>query len=495
MLKTLTPHSFRNQILLLLLSSLIAAQLVSFFLVVGERSFVSVTQRVDNTIYQFSTFANLVESTPGYLHDDLLASVNDEKSFYRLNDSEQLIAQEKESVNRVNIEAQKRFIQYLEKSDYSIGSPLIIVTDSSDEDFSDVQNNYQTFMQSLTAKPDENFSRQMFGSSPAFDRLDIEAQLPSGLWLYASFKIEKLSIGLQARLISIVALTIIIVGITGFLITIKMTNPISSLAAASEKLGKGQSVPRLKEKGPNDIREALAAFNNMNDRLTQLLSSQKQMLGAISHDLRSPLTSLRLRLESIDEGEEKEKMITTVEEMNEMIAAILNFTREEAEDQSREVSRPVDLYNFCDSLIGEYAETGRQCKLIYNAGEDQSFHCRYISLRRALRNIIDNGLRYGEQVTLMVSQTSIVSHTTTASQKDTGSVLFEFIDKGTGLPESELQNVLKPFYRPDKARPKADGGIGMGLSISESIIKAHGGHINLSNHSDGGLKVSITLPL
>ncbi|MDG2035039.1 MAG: ATP-binding protein, partial [Pseudomonadales bacterium] len=110
-------------------------------------------------------------------------------------------------------------------------------------------------------------------------------------------------------------------------------------------------------------------------------------------------------------------------------------------------------------------------------------------------NIIDNGLRYGEQVTLMVSQTATASHTTTASQKDTESVLFEFIDKGTGLPESELQNVLKPFYRPDKARPKADGGIGMGLSISESIIKAHGGHINLSNHSDGGLKVSITLPL
>ena len=487
MFNALTPHSFRNQILLLLLSSLIVAQVISFFLIIGERSFVSITQRVDNSIYQFSTFANLVETTPEYLHSELLESVNDEKSFFRLHDTEQLIATKPAKLNRVNLEAQQRFIEYLEQSDYSIGNPVIIVTDIGDEAFSQVEESYQTLNQTLTEgltqATNKPIIQRLFGHSPAFDRLDIEAQLPSGLWLYASFKIEKLSIGLQARLISIVALTIVIVGITGVLITIKMTNPISSLAAASEKLGKGQSVPRLEVKGPNDIREALSAFNNMNTRLTQLLSSQKQMLGAISHDLRSPLTSLRLRLESIDDGEQKEKMINTVEEMNEMIAAILNFTREEADEQSQEVSRPVDLYNFCESLIAEYTDTGRACTLEYNGNEDQVFNCRYISLRRAMRNIIDNGLRYGKQVALTVNQI------------DTNYVLFIFSDKGPGLAENELKNVLKPFYRPDKARRVMDGGIGMGLSISESIVKAHGGHIKLANSKKGGLDVSITLPL
>ncbi len=488
MFNALIPHSFRNQILLLLLSSLIVAQVVSFFLVVGERSFVSITQRVDSSIYQFSTFANLVETTPEYLHVELLESVNDEKSFFRLNDTEQLIATKPAKVNRVNLEAQQRFIEYLEQSDYSIGNPVIIVTGTGDEAFSQVEKSYQALTDGLTAAANKSITQRAFGLSPAFDRLDIEAQLPSGLWLYASFKIEKLSIGLQARLISIVALTIIIVGITGFLITIKMTHPISRLAAASEKLGKGQSVPRLEEKGPNDIREALSAFNNMNTRLTQLLSSQKQMLGAISHDLRSPLTSLRLRLESVDDGEQKEKMINTVEEMNEMIAAILDFTRVDAEEKSSEVSRPVDLYNFCDSLIAEYTETGRACSLDYQGGEDQVFNCRYISLRRALRNIIDNGLRYGEQVSLSVNQI------------DADTIILIFSDRGPGLPEDELKNVLKPFYRPDKARRMTDGGIGMGLSISESIIKAHGGSIGLANgdasHSaNKGLRVSVTLPL
>lgn len=483
MFNTLIPHSFRNQVLLLLLSSLVVAQIISFFLIIGERSFISITQRIDNSIYQFSTFANLADTTPEYLHSELLESVNDEKSFFRINETKQLSTIKKTKLNRVNLEAQQRFTEYLAQSDYSIGNPIIIVTDIGNEAFTQVEKNYQTLTDGLLSAPNQHINRQIFSHSPAFDRLDIEAQLPSGLWLYGSFKIEKLSIGLQARLISLVALTIIIVGITGVLITIKMTNPISSLAAASEKLGKGQSVPRLEEKGPNDIREALSAFNNMNTRLTQLLSSQKQMLGAISHDLRSPLTSIRLRLESIDDGEQKEKMINTVEEMNEMIAAILNFTREEADEQSQEVSRPVDLYNFCESLIAEYTDTGRACTLEYNGNEDQVFNCRYISLRRAMRNIIDNGLRYGKQVTLTVSQI------------DTNNVLFIFSDKGPGLAENELKNVLKPFYRPDKARRVMDGGIGMGLSISESIVKAHGGHIKLANSKKGGLDVSITLPL
>lgn len=488
MFNALIPRSFRNQILCLLLGSLVIAQIISFFLVIGERSFISVNQRVDNSIYQFSTFANLVESTPDYLQYDLLESANDEKSFFRLNEQAQLLIPQQADSDRITLEAQQRFIQYLEQSDYGAGSPFIIVTSNHNESFAHVKNSYESFLSDIKKQPQESIYQQYFSFSPAFDRLDIEAQLPSGLWLYATFNIEKLSIGLQTRLISIIALTIIIVGITGFLITIKMTNPISSLAAASEKLGKGQSVPRLKEQGPQDIREALAAFNNMNSRLTQLLSSQKQMLGAISHDLRSPLTSLRLRLESVQDSDDKEKMINTVEEMNEMIAAILNFTRVDAEEKSSEVSRPVDLYNFCDSLITEYTDTGRDCSLDYQGGEDQVFNCRYISLRRALRNIIENGLRYGEQVMLSVNQV------------DNETIVLTFSDKGPGLAEDDLKNVLKPFYRPDKARRMMDGGIGMGLSISESIIKAHGGSICLANgdasHSaNKGLRVSVTLPL
>ncbi|MBT5293073.1 MAG: hypothetical protein HOL40_05055 [Cellvibrionales bacterium] len=488
MLNALIPRSFRNQILCLLLSSLVIAQIVSFFLVIGERSFISANQRIDSSIYQFSTFANLVESTPDYLQYDLLSSVNDEQSFFRLNEQAQLVIPTQANSNRITLEAQQRFIQYLEQSDYSIGSPFIIVTNNHNEAFSHVENSYETFLTGLNNQSKESGYQQFFRFSPAFDRLDIEAQLPSGLWLYATFNIGKLSIGLQARLISIVALTIIIVGISGFLITIKMTNPISSLAAASEKLGKGQSVPRLKEQGPQDIREALSAFNNMNDRLTQLISSQKQMLGAISHDLRSPLTSLRLRLESVEDSADKEKMINTVEEMNEMISSILDFTRVDAEEKSIETSRPVDLYNFCDSLIAEYIDTGRACSLDYHGAEDQVFNCRYISLRRALRNIIDNGLRYGEQVALRVNQI------------DAKTIVLIFSDKGPGLAEDDLTKVLQPFYRPDKARRIMDGGIGMGLSISQSIIKAHGGSICLANddasHSvNKGLRVSVTLPL
>ena len=168
------------------------------------------------------------------------------------------------------------------------------------------------------------------------DRIDTEVQLASGLWLYGSFKLEKLSTGIQIRLLGLTLLTVTIVSLVGVFISLRMTKPISSLADASEKLGKGQVVDRLEEIGSADIRHATSAFNTMNTRVMLLLENQKQMLGAISHDLRSPLTSLRLRLENLNDGQSKEKMISTVDEMNGMISSILTFTRQQADENHSE---------------------------------------------------------------------------------------------------------------------------------------------------------------
>ena len=262
-----------------------------------------------------------------------------------------------------------------------------------------------------------------------------------------------------------------------------MTKPISSLADASEKLGKGQVVDRLEEIGSADIRHATSAFNTMNTRVMLLLENQKQMLGAISHDLRSPLTSLRLRLENLDDDQSKEKMISTVEEMNGMIAAILTFTRQQADENHSEATEKVELKNFFYSLIEEYTDTHRDCHLDYNVNQVNHFECRYISLRRALRNIIDNGLRYGNKVNIIV---------TNLNQRQLN---INIRDNGPGIPEQHLNDVLKPFFRPDQARAHNDGGIGMGLAISESIITSHGGVLELGNHPEGGVEAFISLPL
>lgn len=484
MLTKILPRTFRSQIVWLLLSSLIIAQSVSFFLIVGERSLVSMDQRIDQSLNEFFTFADLVDATPDYLHDDLLLSINDPNRFFRLNENFQLMKTDPllTGDNRSNTIAQKRLLERIEETDFRMGDALIIITSVTNNEHEKVNNSYAEFI-ALREPTNLNRWQQWLNPQLIYDRIDTEVQLPSGLWLYGSFKLEKLSTGIQIRLLGSTLLTIAIVSLAGVFISLKMTKPISSLADASEKLGKGQAVQRLEEIGSDDIRHATSAFNTMNTRVMLLLESQKQMLGAISHDLRSPLTALRLRLENLDDSQSKEKMISTVEEMNDMIAAILTFTRQQADENNGEASEKVELKTFFNSLIEEYTDTYRNCHLDYNVNKINHFECRYISLRRALRNVIDNGLRYGDKVNIIV---------TNLSERQ---LQINIRDNGPGIDEQFLKDVLKPFFRPDQARAYHDGGIGMGLAISESIITSHGGALSLRNHPDGGLEASISLPL
>ena len=484
MLKKMLPRTFRSQIVWLLLSSLIIAQSISFSLIIGERSLVSMDQRIDQSLNEFFTFADLVDTTPDYLHDDLLLSINDQNRFFRLNEDHQLIKTGSllTQDNRRNIIAQKRLLQRIEDTDFRMGNALIIITPVTNNEHEKVNNSYAEFI-AQREPTDLNRWGQWLKPQLSYDRIDTEVQLSSGLWLYGSFKLEKLSSGIQIRLLGLTLMTVTIVSLVGVFISLRMTKPISSLADASEKFGKGQVVDRLEEIGSADIRHATSAFNTMNTRVMLLLENQKQMLGAISHDLRSPLTSLRLRLENLDDGKSKEKMISTVDEMNGMIASILIFTRQQTDENHSEATEKVELKKFLNSLIEEYTDTHRDCHLDYNVNQFNHFECRYISLRRALRNIIDNGLRYGDKVNIIV---------TNLNQRQLNITIR---DNGPGIPEQYLNDVLKPFFRPDQARANNDGGIGMGLAISESIIKSHGGELYLRNHPEGGLEASLSLPL
>ena len=484
MLKKLLPKTFRSQIVWLLLLSLIIAQALSFFLIIGERSLVSMDQRIDQSLNEFFTFADLVDATPDYLHQDLLITINDQHRFFRLNEDIQLLKSTLPVTqgNRSNAIAQQRLMAYIKKTDFRIGEAIIIITAVTDEDVSQVENNYVDFIK-LREMQTMNRWQQWINPELSYDRIDAEAQLASGLWLYGSFKIEKLSTGIQIRLLGLTLFTVIIVSLVGIFISLRMTRPISALADASEKLGKGQVVDRLDEIGSDDIRYATAAFNTMNTRLMMLLDNQKQMLGAISHDLRSPLTSLRLRLENLDHSQSKDKMINTVEEMNGMISTILTFTRQQADENNGEASEKVALQPFFKDLADEYIDTNRNCDLDYCVNNVSHFECRHISLRRALRNIIDNGLRFGQKVYIKVQCINDKQLHVTIR------------DDGPGIPTEYLQDVLRPFFRPDQARAQNDGGIGMGLAISETIVTSHGGKLLLQNHSDGGLEACIILPL
>ena len=473
------PRTFRWQIVTLLLGSLLISQLISSYIIIGERSLISINERIDKSVNSFFTLAELLINTPEYLHEDLLKSVNNEKSLYRLNDNKTLISEIVYDKKNNSI-ANDRLFNFFKNTDFSVGSPVIIITPGSSLEFLDINSDYNEY---ISQYGDQLISKKLFQLQPNYDRIDIEALLPSGQWLNSTFITKKLSLGLQLRLIGIILITLTTVSLIAIFISIKLTKPIQDLAKASDKLGKGQNVEKLNESGSEDIKEALVAFNIMNERIMDLLSNQKEMLGAISHDLRSPLTSLRLRLESLKDNKSKDKMIQTVEEMNGMISSILTFVRQEANENALEKSQKVNVYSFCQSLIEEYTDTNRNCQLNFKIKKNIFFYCKYSSLRRALRNIIDNGLNYGTKIIFSVEH------------KTNEKIIFSIIDDGPGVPEEHISEIKKPFFRADMSRNSDKGNIGMGLAISEAIVKAHGGNMNLANHSSGGLEVIIEIPI
>ncbi len=273
--------------------------------------------------------------------------------------------------------------------------------------------------------------------------------------------------------LSLMAIGVIIVSVW---IIRKVTKPLRVFTAASKRLGKDVDAPPLVVTGPNELKEATSAFNEMQDRLRQLIENRTQMLAAISHDLRTPITLLRLRAEFVEDREQKEKMQATLSDMEKMVSSTLSFAKEDAVQE--DVER-VDIGALLESICDDYQDTGKD--VTFENRTEIIASCRPLSLRRALSNIIENGLKQGSKVDVSIKQCP--SH-----------IQITLTDNGPGLPQQELEKVFTPFYRPDTARGPGTGGIGLGLSVVRSIIDKHGGKIELSNANSGGLRACIELP-
>ena len=256
----------------------------------------------------------------------------------------------------------------------------------------------------------------------------------------------------------------------------RATQPLQRLAQQAEHFGRGQEIPLLPESGPVEIRETLAAFNRMQTRLNRFVQDRTRMLAAISHDLRTPLTSLRLRCEFLADGEDKERMLDTLSQMEEMLKATLSFARDE---YASEPSRDVDLLSLLQSLSDDYQERGEAVRLL--AEGKLVYTCRPALIRRAMQNLLDNALRYAgsAEIVLDIQPTQL-------------RIMVQ--DKGPGIPQEWLEQVFKPFVRLDSARNTESGSVGLGLSIARTLIHQHGGELTLANRPEGGLSATITLP-
>jgi signal transduction histidine kinase len=261
----------------------------------------------------------------------------------------------------------------------------------------------------------------------------------------------------------------------------RLTRPVSDLAAAAERLGRDVNAPPLPENGPEEVATAARAFNTMATRIRRFVGDRTQMVAAISHDLKTPITRLKLRAELLDDDEQRRKILLDLEEMEAMIAATLAFARDDA---AAEPSVPVDLAALCRTVLDEAADANPDLAetVDYAGPEHLTVRARPVALKRALANLVGNAISYGGAARLELAQAA------------PGQLRITIDDDGPGVPEEELDGVFQPFRRLETSRNRETGGTGLGLPIARNILRAHGGDVTLRNRGGSGLSAMVTLP-
>nr|WP_246523643.1 ATP-binding protein [Neoroseomonas eburnea] len=261
----------------------------------------------------------------------------------------------------------------------------------------------------------------------------------------------------------------------------RLTRPVRLLAEAADRLGRDVNAPPLAENGPSEVAIAAHAFNRMAERIRRFVADRTQMLAAIGHDLRTPITRLRLRAEFMDDDEQRRKMLADLDEMEQMIGATLAFARDDA---AAEPASPIDLAALCRTVADEATDARPELAeaICYEGPERLTLRARPVALKRAIANLVSNALSYGGAARLRLAR------------PEGGVVRLSVEDDGPGIPESELEAVFTPFRRLEASRNRETGGTGLGLTIARNILRAHGGDVVLKNRPTGGLTAVASLP-
>jgi signal transduction histidine kinase len=305
----------------------------------------------------------------------------------------------------------------------------------------------------------------------------VSLKLPDGSWLNFRAPLGELDSFWTYRFGLSMLVMIAAVFVLTAMVVFHITAPLRVLAKAAHRLGTDVHAPPLKVSGPVEVRRASQAFNEMQQRIRRFVEDRTQMIAAISHDLSTPITRLRLRAEFIDDEDERRKTLVDLDDMERMIDSTLAFTRDDAAQEPRET---VDLAALVQSVRDNLVDIGMA--VAFDADGRLPYSCRPTALRRALTNLMENAAKYGGQ-----ARVSLLNRAE--------SLVVRIDDDGPGIPEPDLETVFKPFRRLEDSRSRETGGTGLGLTVARSIVRAHGGEIALTNRPEGGLRVDVTLPL
>lgn len=469
-------RSLAGQIVGLLLLALMLSHFIgcAVYVLATTRAMQGIVR--DEFLARAAAAARLVEATPAAYHEEILRMASTSLNRYWV------AAAAPEDAIAWQGEARRRLLQALPASASPNGPGA-----QSGERLSAPENPFLSSV-TLATIPDADWTALSAKEWPLerparllelhqdWNGLGLAVQLGDGTWLYAvSAQTTPPASRLQDYIpIVITALTISLVALV---VAGRIARPLRDLARAAERFGRGEDVGPLPLEGPRDIRRTSEAFNRMQERLRRFVEDRTRMLAAASHDLRTPITSLRLQAEFVGDPAVRERMLATLDEMGTTTEAVLTFAREEA---VTEPARVVDLTALLESLCDDLVELGWDVS--FATGERRPYRCRPAALRRGLRNLVENAVRYGER-----------AHVTLTASGEWLDIVV--VDDGPGILEEDAERVFAPFVRLDTSRNRATGGVGLGLAIARSVVRGHGGEILLANRTgEGGLRATVRLP-
>lgn len=465
------PSGLTGQIITLIILTILISQTINIVLVAGERADAFRRGAAGPLIGQIIIAAELLQNTDDPTEQRLLVALSSAERRLTI-DAEPLARTANRSTLTRRLEAR---LQRESGLDAKVEARFI-------------QKRFQRHDEEKVLRRDQR--REPRGERPRpgkpdrfrpmqVDRLIVSLELSPNRWLNTVLRLPGRDLEwLRTSLFYNIALALVLCFLAIWFLR-RVTRPMKDLTIAADALGRGADVPQLAETGPLEIRRATSAFNAMQDRLTRFIKDRTQMLAAISHDLRTPITSLRLRAELLDDATARDNMIRTLDEMQTMTESVLAFARDDA---ANEDLSDVNLLTLMEECAGVFKAQGNQVNLTVNTTTKPVLRGRPLSLKRMINNLLENAILYGERAEISVSTNRT-------------SLQFQIKDFGPGIPQDRMEEMFKPFARLETSRNRETGGTGLGLSIARSIIHSHGGEISLQNAVEGGLIVTIDLPL
>ncbi len=462
------PKSLAGQLTLLLLIALAAAQGVAVALFAWERIEALRHAHRGDAVQRTATVARLLAETPPGLHASVIAAASTELARFSLS-AEPLVAETGAGERAGAIAGDLSAALRIAPEGVRV-APLWTRYMDDDDDRDDDHDRDDDDDDRGGDRDDDGHDHR--GS----DWFTASAALADGRWLNVAVGPPPGAPAWGLAFVAVFLLSALGIAAVAVLTGRRLARPMRGLANAAGRLGRGEAVDDLPEAGPAETRETVRAFNLMRARLDRFVRDRTAMLAAVSHDLRTPITSLRLHAEFVEDAETKAKILAALDEMRRMTEDALAFIREDAR---QEETRTVDLQALLDSVAADLAELGHDIA-VADSGR-VLVACRASALRRALGNLLENAAVYGGRAKARI-------------ERDGEEIRVVVEDEGPGIPEDELERVFEPFVRLEASRSRETGGSGLGLAIARGIVRGHGGDIRLENRAGGGLRATVALP-